>query len=234
MKERCIAIIPARSGSKRIPRKNIREFLGQPIIKYTINAAIKSELFDEVMVSTDDANIAKLAKKLGASVPFLRSENNANDTATISDVIVEVINKYKEIGKNFDYFCCLFPAAPFVTKEHVKDCYKILIDKNFDSVYPIVKYSYPIQRSLIIDNNKVSMKWPENYSKRTQDFQESYHDSGMLYWMKVESFVKIKRIFTENSGAIILSEIESQDIDTEADWEIAEIKYSYLRSKKRL
>ena len=155
MKNLCI--IPARGGSKRIPKKNIKDFLGKPIIAFSIEAAIKSGLFDEVMVSTDDIEIAYIAKKYGAKVPFMRSEKNSDDFATTFDVIEEVINSYKELAVEFDNFCCLYSCAPFVTSEVLLKAYNHLNDKRFDSVFPIIAYSFPIQRSLRVDQGKVSM-----------------------------------------------------------------------------
>jgi len=220
-----IAIIPARGGSKRIPKKNIKDFLGKPIISYSITAALKSKLFDEIMASTDDMQIAEISKSLGAKVPFMRSKENSNDYAGTSDVILEVLDKYKENGNIFDYCCCIYPTAPFITPEKLKKSFELFKVKDYDSLFPVVKYSYPIQRSYKFVNDKISMVWPENYSKRSQDLEQIYHDAGQFYWLKVEEFIKKKQIYTDNSGAIVFSELEVQDIDNEEDWKLAEMKF---------
>lgn len=223
-----LAIIPARGGSKRIPRKNITPFLGKPIIQYSIETALQSGLFNEVMVSTDDTEIAEFSSAVGAVVPFLRSPQTANDNAHIADVVKEVLMMYNEIGNTFDVFCVIFPTAPFTRKERLIEGFNLLKTGEFDSVFPVMQYSYPIQRSLQIEKGKVSMIWPENLNKRSQDLPASYHDSGQFYWMKTETFYLQKKLFTENSGAIVLSEMEAHDIDTPEDWKVAEMKYKLL------
>jgi len=223
-----LAIIPARGGSKRIPRKNIKPFLGKPIIAYSIEAALKSNLFDEIMVSTDDEEIAKTAINYGAEVPFLRSNENANDFAVLADVIEEVVLNYNKQSKSFDTICCILPTAPFVTSNIIKEAYNKLSDNNFDSVFPVLEFSFPIQRSLKIEDEKVNMVWSENLNARSQDLEPRYHDSGQFYWLKASSFNKDRKLFTNNSGAIVISELQAQDIDTETDWKLAEIKYKLM------
>ncbi len=230
---RNLLIIPARGGSKRIHQKNIKLFLNKPIISYSIKSAIESKLFDEIMVSTDDEKVVEIAKKHGASVPFMRSDKTANDFAVIADVIIEVLDNYKKLGIEFDNFCVLFATAPFVTPVRLKEGFELLTKKGFDSVFPVLKYSYPIQRALKIENDKLSMINPENYLKRSQDLMPTYHDSGQFYWMTTKEFYKQKTLFSKNAGAIILSEMEVQDIDTLEDWEVAEIKYKRIKQKKR-
>ena len=220
-----IAIIPARGGSKRIPHKNIKPFLGKPIIAYSIEAAQKSGLFSELMVSTDDNEIAGMAKKYGATVPFFRSPQTANDFATIGEVIEEVLLNYQKQGKMFENVCCLLATAPFINTKRLMEAYDLMLEKKYDSVFPIVRFSYPIQRALRLSDGNVSMFQPENFAKRSQDLEPAYHDSGQFYWMKVEEFMKQKRFFSKNSGAIILPETEVQDIDSEEDWKLAEWKY---------
>ena len=223
-----LAIIPARGGSKRIPRKNIRDFLGKPIIAYSIEAALKCGLIDEVMVSTDDNEIAELAKNYGAKVPFMRSETTSNDFAGLAEVVEEVLACYKKVGKTFDNVCLILSTAPFVKPERIKEAYDLMLSKNYDSVFPVARFSYPIQRSLKMHNGTVSMFYPENFSKRSQDLEPAYHDSGTFYWMKTEEFNKQKRFYAANTGAIVLPETEVQDIDSEEDWRVAEMKYKIL------
>jgi pseudaminic acid cytidylyltransferase len=227
-----LCIIPARGGSKRIPQKNIKDFIGKPIIAYSIEAAISSGLFDEVMVSTDDLEIAAIAKKYGASVPFMRSDKTANDFATTFDVIHEVVQEYEQLNKNFDFTCCIYACAPFVTNEKLVDSFQILQENKFDSVFPIMPYGFPIQRALRKEENKVSFFYPEFSLSRSQDLEKSFHDAGQFYWMNTAVCLQKKQILTNNSGSIVLSELEGQDIDNEVDWKLAELKYELIQSTK--
>ena len=228
-----LCIIPARGGSKRIPRKNIKLFCGKPIISYSIEAAIKSDLFDEVMVSTDDEEIAMIAKKYGANVPFMRSAKNANDFATTADVLIEVIEQYQQSGKAYSLVCCCYPTAPFITPKKLIEGYDLLKSRKADAVFPVAEYCYPIQRSLKLDSDKqVSMKWPEFLNTRSQDLEKSFHDAGQWYWMNVESLLNQKKIFSSNSYGLELNPLVVQDIDNESDWHIAELKYEFLQSIK--
>jgi N-acylneuraminate cytidylyltransferase len=222
-----LAIIPARGGSKRIPRKNIKPFLGKPIMAYSIEAAIKSELFDEVMVSTDDEEIAQIARQYGAAVPFLRSEATANDYATTADVLIEVLECYKHIGKEFNNICCIYSTAPFITSEHLQECYELL-KNGINAAATVVEYSYPIQRSLVIRDDKLTMAWPKYKQSRSQDLEPHYHDAGQFYFLKVMNFMSTKAIWTENMSGLVLSELEVQDLDTMTDWKLAEMKYKLL------
>ena len=217
---RNIAIIPARGGSKRIPRKNIKDFLGKPIIAYSIEAALKSKLFDEVMVSTDDQEIAEIAVKYGAKVPFLRSTDNANDYATLADVIDEVKQTYMQQGETFDNICCILPTAPLITIENINEAYILLQSDNIDSVRPVVRFSYPIQRAVKMTEGKIEMFYPEYQNTRSQDLVPAFHDAGQFYWMKYESGLQ-----GQNKHGFVISEMQMQDIDTEEDWKLAELKY---------
>jgi N-acylneuraminate cytidylyltransferase len=228
-----LCIIPARGGSKRIPRKNIRDFLGKPIIAYTIESAIMSNLFDVIMVSTDDSEIAEIAKKYGAQVPFFRSEENANDFATTAAVIYEVINNYAKINQEFEYICCCYPTAPLMTSDHISKGFQKLQQYNIDTVFPIAAYDYPIFRSLKMDEKGlVVMNWPDNLNVRSQDLPQAYHDAGQWYWMKTNTFIKYGKIIDENALGVLLDALEVQDIDNEIDWKIAELKYELLQSLK--
>lgn len=225
-----LCIIPARGSSKRIPRKNIREFAGKPIIAFSIEAALKSELFDEVMVSTDDEEIAKVAKSYGAKVPFLRSHDAATDTAILLDVIDDVLQQYGLKGHHPKEICCLLATAPFVTVEMLNKALALFQKEKHDSVFPIVKFDSPIQRSLKLDGNKVQMNWPENMALRSQDLEDCYYDSGLFYWLNNQILIK-RKLWTDNSGAIVLNPMVTQDIDTESDWKLAELKYNYLKNE---
>ena len=219
-----IAIIPARGGSKRIPRKNIKPFMGKPIIAYSIEAAMQSELFDEVMVSTDDEEIAEIARKYGAKVPFMRSAETSNDYAGTADVILEVLKKYKDLGREFDTICCIYSTAPFVTSGKLMEAYSKLTD-GIDFVFTCVAYSYPVQRSLHIVDGKISMVYPEYAASRSQDLEPIYHDAGQFYVAQVESFVQERTFSGKNTVGLVLSELEVQDLDTLTDWTLAEMKY---------
>lgn len=223
-----LAIITARGGSKRIPRKNIKEFCGKPIIAYSIEAALRADCFDTVMCSTDDAEIAEVAKKYGAEVPFFRSPETSNDFATTSDVLLEVIKEYEKRGQIFDYFCCLLPTAPLVNAKRIRSGLELMCKTNANGAIPVVPFSYPIQRALKITDDKVSMVQPEYSRTRSQDLMKTYHDAGQYYWFKTPAFHKNPDIMMLNLVAIVTPEEEVQDIDTVEDWKLAEMKYRIL------
>ncbi|GAB4029804.1 pseudaminic acid cytidylyltransferase [Spirosoma jeollabukense] len=223
-----VAIITARGGSKRIPRKNIRPFLGRPIIAYVIDAARKSGLFNEVMVSTDDQEIAAIALHYGAVVPFLRSTQTADDFATTADVLTEVINQYIQQGQVFNYACCLYPTAPFITPDLLNRAFSTLTQQQFDTVYPVQRFGFPIQRAVLLRNQKVQWFQPEHALTRSQDLEPAYHDAGQFYFVNVAAFQQNHRLITNNSGGIVISELEAHDIDSEEDWRVAELKYRMI------
>ena len=223
MKNLCI--IPARGGSKRIPRKNVRPFLGKPMLAYSIEAALGTDLFDVVMVSTDDEEIAEVACKYGAEVPFMRSAQAASDLATTADVLKEVLAKYKELGREFDNFCCFYATAPLVRSKDVVAAFELLRQSDFTCVYPIVQFSYPIWRCLdLAEDGSMVRHWPEFENSRSQDLPREYHDTGTFYWYKTREWLSgnIKL------GGIEVDETTIQDIDTETDWKLAEMKYKLM------
>lgn len=221
-----LAIITARGGSKRIPKKNIKEFCGKPIIAYSIKAALDSGIYDEVMVSTDSEEIADFAKKYGASVPFMRSESTSNDFATTADVLEEVIESYDKIGKHFDAFTCIYPTAPFITGKKLAEAAILLNDA--DAVISVVKFSFPPQRAFVIRNGSVAFQYPEYERARSQDLEPIYHDCGQFYMCDINKFLEKHSLILPNTKPYILPEEEVQDIDTISDWEIAEAKYTVL------
>lgn len=225
MKNLCI--ITARGGSKRIPRKNIKEFFGKPIIAYPIEIALQSNLFSEVMVSTDDDEIAEISKKYGAKIPFMRSVKNSDDYSATADVLFEVLQEYQKIGQDFDNCCCIYPTNPLVTVESLTNSYDLLTKKNFDSVVPVVEYRHCIQKSLRLENNRVFFNNPEGRQTRSQDLEPMYYD-GQFYFFNVKLFLESEKLFTDNTGYFIQSELEVQDIDVDIDWKLLEIKYKLL------
>lgn len=228
---RSIAIITARGGSKRIPRKNVKEFCGKPILLYSIEAALSSGCFDEVMVSTDDEEIARLAKDAGASVPFLRSEKTAGDFATTADVIEEVLNEYEKLGQQFEYACILYPTAPFVTGDKLREAMKMLQEKGADSVLPIVQFSFPPQRAFVSKEGKIRFAEEKFAKTRSQDLEPMYHDSGQFCCFTTELFLNKHTLVTDNTLGIVYPESEVQDIDNYEDWYMAELKYTMMKER---
>ena len=225
-----ICIIPARGGSKRIPRKNIKKFLEKPIIGYSIESALESGIFDEVMVSTDDDEIAEIAIKYGAKVPFMRSKENADDFATTYNVLEEVLENYQEKKIFFNYGCCIYPCAPLLNKVKIVDAFQKIIETKCDVVCSVASYSTPIQRALRLENEKIKMFYPEYRDIRSQELERAYFDAGQFYWFSVERILKEKSLYTLNSSYLSLSDLEVQDIDNESDWKIAELKYKILNN----
>ena len=224
-----LAIITARGGSKRIPRKNIKNFLGKPILAYSIEAAVMSGIFDEVMVSTEDEEIAEIAKNYGAKVPFYRSEKTAGDFATTNDVLLEVIEEYEKRGQKFDMACCIYPTAPFVTSEKIKDAMSELEASDADTLIPVVQFSYPPQRAMVIRDELLQFKYLEYIDSRSQDLEKEYHDVGQFYCFKIEPYKQNKKLMLGKILPYVVPEMEVQDIDTESDWQIAEIKYQAMK-----
>lgn len=228
-----IAIIPARGGSKRIPRKNIKDFCGKPIIAYSIEAALKSGIFDEVMVSTDDEEIAQVARRYGASVPFFRSPETANDYATTAQVYREVLEEYRKRGQEFSYLCGIYSTAPFVTEGILQEAFEKMVQTDADSLIPIVRFSYPPQRAYLLEDNKIVRQFPQYATARSQDLPPVYHDCGQFVMVKTESFLQKSAILTDNTISIEIPEMRVQDLDTVEDWEIAEVKYKWLQQNQR-
>ena len=229
-----IAIITARGGSKRIPKKNIKEFCGKPIILYSIEAALNSRAFDEVMVSTDSKEIAEIAQKYGAAIPFLRSETTSNDFATTADVILEVLQRYKDNGMEFESFACIYPTAPFITSDKLAKALYQFNNTKSDAVISVVQYSFPPQRALIIQDGKIHFQYPEFEKSRSQDLEPIYHDAGQFYICSCKAFYHTHSLIQPNTSPFILPEVEVQDIDNISDWQIAEAKYTVLNNIRLL
>ncbi len=223
-----IAIITARGGSKRIPGKNVKEFMGKPMLTYAIEAALEAGIFREVMVSTDDEEIARIARGAGAAVPFMRSEAASGDFATTDDVLMEVLQTYEKRGELFDYMACIYPTAPFVTAGKLREAMDILIEKDASGVMPVVRFSFPPQRGMAIREGKLAYCYPENAMKRSQDLEPMYHDSGQFYCYHVARYRACRGDLPDGYLPIIVPETEVQDIDNPSDWELAEIKYRMM------
>ena len=226
-----IAIITARGGSKRIPRKNVKEFCGRPILAYSIEAALNAGVFDTVMVSTDDEEIAGVARQYGAEVPFFRSENTSNDYATTNDVLLEVLTEYEKRGTDYELACCIYPTAPFVTAGKLKDAVARLLQSDADTLIPVVAFSYPPQRAMIVKDGRLVFEYPQYLDSRSQDLEPHYHDVGQFYVFRTAAFRKNKKLMVGNILPLVVSELEVQDIDNQTDWEIAEIKYRLMKGQ---
>ncbi len=229
-----LAVIPARGGSKRIPRKNIKAFHGKPIMAYSIEAARNSGLFDEVMVSTDDEEIALIAERYGASVPFFRSAETSGDHATTANVLLEVLENYHQIERKFFHICCIYPTAPFITGEKLQKAFALLEESGADALVPVVAFSYPPLRGLTIHDDRLRMMWPENEAVRSQDLEPLYHDCGQFYFVRAGALLEERTLFCRETVPMILPELEVQDIDNETDWTLAEQKYILLKQLGRL
>jgi len=232
MKKGAIAIIPARGGSKRIPKKNIKDFLGKPLIAYSIETAFRSGLFDKVIVSTDDESIAKVAKEYGAEVPFMRSSELADDFSSSTDAVADAIKKLQSMGEEFDFVCTIYATAPLLDEKYLKKGFEMLKNSDAKMAFSVTSMPFPIQRTFkITETNRCEMFWPQNYSKRSQDLEEAYQDAGEFYWEDIHK--KWKDVpFGSQSIPVVLSREYVQDIDTPEDWRRAELMYKILQESK--
>ena len=220
---RVLCLIPARGGSKRIPNKNTKVFGGKAILQYSIDAAFDCGLFDEIVVSTDSPQIAKVAEELGASTPFVRPDEAASDTATTAEVIAHALDWFEAIGQKWNIVCCLYPTAPFCRPESLIAGYRLLVDREVPAVLPVTEFAYPIQRSLKVkDDGSVVMNWPEYEVTRSQDLPHAYHDAGQFYWLQVKSFRDNPCLMPAGTLPLFLPRHEVVDIDTPEDWDFAE------------
>jgi len=221
-----LAIIPARGGSQRIPRKNVKSFLGRPILEYPIAAALSAGIFDRVIVSTDDEEIATIAREAGAEVPFLRSSQNSSDTAGIATVVLEVLSEYRSKGIAIQNVACIYATAALLDGSRLNEAYKLFSEEDADAMIAILPYGHPIQRALKISSGHLAMAEPSNRTIRSQDLPPRYHDAGQFYLAKASALEAAKAFL--NCPKVIPFELkreEAQDIDTMADWRLAELKY---------
>lgn len=227
-----VAIIPARGGSKRIPRKNIKEFCGKPMIAWSIEAAQKSGVFDRVIVSTDDKEIAEVAHEYGAEVPFIRPEELSNDFAGTIPVIRHATEWLISSGYEVDFVCCIYATAPFIRAEDIVRGLATLGEQQGDYAFTVTRFPYPIQRALkVSDERRISMFSPEMFNVRSQDLEESWHDAGQFYWGTSFAWLNEKPIFSADSYSIELPRERVQDIDTPEDWRVAEWLFKTMEFK---
>ena len=218
-----IAIIPARGGSKRIPGKNIRMFAGRPMISYSIEAAIQSEIFTRVIVSTDDPGIAQIAQTFGAEVPFLRPAELSDDYADTAEVTTHAIKWLEQHGESAEFVCCIYATAPFLRAEDLLTGYGILKEADKQFVFSATSFSFPIQRALRMTEAGVAPFFPEYIESRSQDLEGAYHDAGQFYWGRAAAFCAGLPLFADHSAAVVLPRYRVQDIDTLEDWSQAEL-----------
>ena len=234
MQNSCVAIIPARGGSKRIPKKNIKLFHGKPLIAYSIEVAIKSKLFSKVIVSTDDEEIAKIARSYGADVPFIRPKELSDDFTGTGAVISHAMAYLKEQGENYDFACTIYATAPFLHEKYLIEGFEKLKSSNAKIAFSCTSMPFPIQRTFkITDNERCEMFWPENFMTRSQDLEEAYQDAGQFYWTNL-NIDSNEIIFGKDSIPIILPRHLVQDIDTLEDWTRAEFMYEALKKSNEI
>jgi N-acylneuraminate cytidylyltransferase len=227
-----LAVIPARGGSKRIPRKNIKDFCGRPIIAWSIEAALKSGCFDRIIVSTDDTEIAEISRQEGADIPFMRPAELSNNHTGTMPVIRHAIEWFSQKDQQPDLVCCLYATAPFVRSIDIQRGLKILNESGCDYAVSVASYAFPIQRAVrITEQRRIEMFQPENFEIRSQDLEEAYHDAGQFYWGRASAWLIEKRIFTHDAVPVVLHGHRVQDIDTIEDWVRAEWMFKALQSQ---
>ncbi len=229
---RNLAIILARGGSKRIPGKNIKIFNGKPLLSYSIRTALESNLFEEVMVSTDSEEIAQIAMAHGAQVPFMRSDETATDNATTLDALKEVAESYKKKDVTFDNFCCLYPASVMIGVNDLTKSFSAFCNLDKDFLASVLAYHHPIQRAMRLDAGMgLRMIQPANANIKSQDLEKHYHDAGQFYWGKFTALKTTTSFWEARVGSYVLDPIKAQDIDTQEDWQIAEFKFEWLHKQ---
>ncbi|MDA7733963.1 pseudaminic acid cytidylyltransferase [Candidatus Pelagibacter sp.] len=228
-----LCVIPARGGSKRIPKKNIKFFCGKPIILWSIEEAIKSKCFEKIIVSTDDEEIANLVKSHGIDVPFMRPKELSDDYTETIPVIAHAIRHQIKHNQSPSKVCCIYAAAPFIRANDLKLCFEKLDNCGAEFTFPATSYAYPIQRSFRINKNqRAEMFQPKHSNSRSQDLEEAYHDAGQFYWGKVNAWLENNSIINENASPILLPRYRVQDIDTPEDWQKAEIMFKAINENK--
>lgn len=229
-----LAVIPARGGSKRIPRKNIKTFGGKPMIAWSIEAALQSDCFDRVIVSTDDHEIATVAREWGAEVPFMRPADLADDYTGTIPVIAQAIGWLREHDRAPDAVCCLYATAPFVQPEDIRRGLDIFAAQTVDYAFSVTSYAFPIQRAIrLTGEGRVAMFHPEHFTTRSQDLEEAFHDAGQFYWGRASAWGEGRPIFSAQAAPVLLPRHRVQDIDTPEDWQRAEWLFKALQAQQR-
>ena len=227
-----IAIIPARGGSKRIPRKNIREFCGKPMIAWSIDAARKSGCFDQIIVSTDDAEIAEISREYGAEVPFMRPAELSDDHTATIPVIAHALRWMEQNEVPAEIACCIYATAPFIQPTDLQRGLEVLTQSGGDYAFSVTSYAFPIQRAIrITSENRVEMFNPEYFETRSQDLEAAFHDAGQFYWGRASAWLDEKPIFSPDAAPVILPRSRVQDIDTFEDWERAEWLFKAMQEQ---
>lgn len=230
-----IAVIPARGGSKRIPRKNIKPFCGKPMIAWSIEAARASGCFDRIIISTDDEEIAEVALQHGAEVPFMRPDALADDYAGTIPVVKHAIEAMATSGCDPEFVCCIYATAPFVSADDLRSGLHLLRESDADYAFSVTSYAFPIQRAVkVTPGARVEMFNPQHFNTRSQDLEEAYHDAGQFYWGRARAWCDGKVLFTPGSIPVVLPRYRVQDIDVEEDWVRAEWMYAAMRKGQGL
>jgi pseudaminic acid cytidylyltransferase len=228
-----LAIIIARGGSKRIPRKNIKPFLGKPMITYAIETARAVGLFEHLVVSTEDEETAQLARQCGAEVPFIRPLGLSDDRTGTDEVLVHAVGECRRLYGDFRYGCCIYPANPFLQVCDLRQGFALIKDREATSAFPVVKYDFPIEQALALEGARPVARWPEQLARNSQEFPDHYHDAGSFYWFDVEKFMLAGGLFGENAVVFPIPAERCQDINTPDDWTRAELKYRILTQQAR-
>ena len=224
-----VAIIPARGGSKRILKKNIKAFAGKPIIAYSIEAAKESRLFDRIIVSTDSQEIVSVASHYGAEAPFIRPKELADDLTPTAPVLHHALVSLLQTGYEVDYFCCIYATAPFVKAKYIREGYDRIRTNRVSSAFSVTSFGFPIFRALKIrEDGRLEMFWPAHELTRSQDLPKAYHDAGQFYWLESKRFMDHPRLYSPDAFPVFLPRHLVQDIDTPEDWERAEIMFKSL------
>jgi N-acylneuraminate cytidylyltransferase len=229
-----VAVIPARGGSKRIPRKNVKLFCGRPMIAWSIEAALNSSCFDQVVVSTDDEEIATISVKHGASVPFLRPKTLSDDHTGTIPVIQHTIESLQLSSLDIEHVCCIYATAPFIQPSDIRRGLHILLDKKCSYAFSVTRYPFPIQRAVkITGENRVEMFYPDFFSVRSQDLEEAFHDAGQFYWGTARAWLEGQQIFGHGAAPVLLPRHRVQDIDTDEDWQYAEWMFKAMTLERK-
>lgn len=225
-----LAVIPARGGSKRIPRKNIKPFCGKPMIAWSIEAALESGCFDQVVVSTDDAEIAEVARQCGAQVPFVRPAELSDDHTGTTAVVAHAIDRFTAQGQTPEQVCCLYATAPFVSADDLRRGFTVLTETGSDYAFSVTSYAFPIQRAIRLnETGRVEMFNAEHFNTRSQDLEDAYHDAGQFYWGRADAWQQGRMIFSPAAAPVMLPRHRVQDIDTPEDWARAEWMFKAMR-----